>query len=316
MPDILAPGSIISMTSEAADRLIRLDSGDAALLYLHFLRRGDAAGLSWTQERVEAALEQLKKQGLAPSDTPVPVQPQPEPPPPEYTAEDINSALSDTDSSFSALCDEVERMLGKKLTMRDMKQLFALYDYKLLPPEVILTVVTWCIEEEERKRGEGHRPTLSRIRSEGFAWARQGVETLEQADEHLRRLSALRTREQEVLKLLNIDPRPLIAKERSYVEAWDDMGFKDDALVLAYEKTIMKKHNFDWNYMNGILRSWHQKGLHTPAAVEAYEKQPRSRKAAGTAAAKSPAEVEAENQRAMEDMERTRHLLELLNEEG
>ena len=37
---LLTPGSILSMTDQAADRLLRLDSGDAALLYLHLLRRG------------------------------------------------------------------------------------------------------------------------------------------------------------------------------------------------------------------------------------------------------------------------------------
>ena len=34
------PGQALAMTGQAADRLLKLDSGDAALLYLHLLRRG------------------------------------------------------------------------------------------------------------------------------------------------------------------------------------------------------------------------------------------------------------------------------------
>lgn len=54
------------MTAQAADRLLKLDSGDAALLYIHLLRRGGADGLKWSPERLQSALDQLRAQGLAP----------------------------------------------------------------------------------------------------------------------------------------------------------------------------------------------------------------------------------------------------------
>ena len=65
MAQLLIPGSILAMTDQAADRLIKLDSGDAALLYLHLLRRGSPEGLRWPEERKRAALKQLQDQGLA-----------------------------------------------------------------------------------------------------------------------------------------------------------------------------------------------------------------------------------------------------------
>ena len=61
------PGEILAMTGQAADRLLKLDSGDAALLYLSLLRRGEAESLRWPRERLDAALEQLRGAGLAPS---------------------------------------------------------------------------------------------------------------------------------------------------------------------------------------------------------------------------------------------------------
>ena len=42
------------------------------------------------------------------------------------------------------------------------------------------------------------------------------------------------------------------------------MGFDNEALRLAYEKTVMKKQSMDWGYMNGILRRWHEENRHTP----------------------------------------------------
>ena len=43
-------------------------------------------------------------------------------------------------------------------------------------------------------------------------------------------------------------------REKKYIAAWDEMGFDDEALRAAYERTIMKKQSLDWSYMNGILR--------------------------------------------------------------
>lgn len=78
-----------------------------------------------------------------------------------------------------------------------------------------------------------------------------------------------------MLRLLDIPPHPLVSQERTYIAAWDDMGFDDEALPMAYEKTVLKKQSMDWGYMNGILRRWHQKGLHTAAAIQAGDRDPR-----------------------------------------
>ena len=78
MPQTFLPGGVLAMTGQAADRLLKLDSGDAALLYLHLLRRGGLEGLKWPEDRVQSALERLRGQGLAPAELPPP------PPPPHH----------------------------------------------------------------------------------------------------------------------------------------------------------------------------------------------------------------------------------------
>lgn len=102
----------------------------------------------------------------------------------------------------------MERRLGKRLSANDLKILLTLYDHLALPGEVILMLVTWCIEETERKYGPGRRPFLSQVRKEGFAWSRQGIDTVEAAEAHLKKLTQLRTREREVLRLLDIPGPP------------------------------------------------------------------------------------------------------------
>ncbi len=316
MPQIFLPGQVLAITAQAADRLLKLDSGDAALLYLHLLRHGGAAGLQWPQSRLQPALEQLNTQGLAPAQLPAPPEaPIPESPPPEYSTEDIAQALAEQTSTFPALVGEVERRLGKRLSAADLKSLYTLYDHLALPAEVILMLTGWCIEETARKYGPGRKPFLSQIRKEGFVWARRGIDTMERAEEHITKLTHLRGREGEVLRLLDIPSRPLVQREKDYIAAWDDLGFDDEAIRMAYERTVLKKQSMDWSYMNGILRRWHEKGLHTAAAVRAGDRDPRPIRA-GAGPRQAPPPSANQEQRAREDMERVRRLMEQMKQEG
>ena len=205
MPEVLLPGSVLALSGQAADRLLRLDSGDAALLYLHLLRRGSLDGLPWPSARLQTAQAALASIGLAPEPAAMPAPDAPPPPvlpadqpPPEYSSEDLSAALRQEGSTFPPLADEVERRLGKKLTANDLKTLFTLYDHLALPPEVILMAASWCVEEQERKYGPGRRPFLSQISRECFRWSRQGIDTAELAEAHLHRLAMLRSRGSQV----------------------------------------------------------------------------------------------------------------------
>ena len=275
--NVLSPGGVVAMTAAAADRLIRSGSGDAALLYLHLLRRGgelDIAAarkaLGWADERVRQAYQALAGCGLVRKDadlSPAPTPPEPDSPP-DYTAADIAREL-EGESSFPHLVREIERQLGKVLSTSDLKLLYTIYDYLALPAEVILLLTTWCVEEHERKYGPGQRPRMSQIKKEAFVWRRLGVDTAEAADAHIKHLSALRDRVGRLLPLLGISGRAPVEGERKYLEGWVEMGFDDGAISLAYERTVLKKGALNWAYMNSILRSWHQKGLHTAEQVEA-----------------------------------------------
>ena len=283
MAELLLPGDILSMTARAADRLMGAGNGDAALLYLWLLRRGGRLepesarrALKWDVPRLEAALSALVGLGLA-DGTAAPEAParmEPEGPP-EYTAADITRELEDGTSSFPGLVNEVQRRLGKILSTSDLKSLYTLYDYLALPAEVICLLVSWCVEEFQRKYGPGRKPRMSQIQKEGFVWRRLGVDTAQAAEAHLKKQALYRSREGEILRLLDQPPRPLVEKERKKVAAWTDMGFADEVLRLAYEKTVYKKQKMDWDYMNGILCGWHRKNLHTLAEVEAGDRQRR-----------------------------------------
>ena len=312
--NVYLPGGILSLATGAADRLIASGSGDAALLYLYLLKTGGtydpaqaARALRWEPSRADAALSLLSGMALAADKPPAPPVTLPEPP--EYSSADINRELENKDSSFPALVQEVQKRLGKVLSTNDLKSLYAIYDFSGLPPEVILLAVSWTVEEYQRKYGAGRMPRMPQIQREAFRWKERGMDTAEGAVAHLKRLTLLRERSVQILALLDIRDRPPVAKEKEYFQSWTDMGFEDDAIRLAYEKTVMKKQSMSWSYMDAILKSWHQKGLHTAQQVQAQDSGRPRRPAPGAGAtAPQPTHGEAEA-RARADMERMRQLM-------
>jgi DnaD/phage-associated family protein len=307
----LFPGGILSLPREVAERLLAAQNGDAALLYLSLLSRGDSAGLSWTESKVQEVYEALVKLELA--DPVKPVLPEREEKlepdlPPNYGMGDVTLAMKDG-NGFSWLVSELQRRLGKILSNADLEALLLLYDYLALPPEVILLLSNWSIERIEKKYGPGRKPTLSQISKEAYRWHRQGVDTLESAEAYLHTLTVRSEAANRLLPLVGILGRTAVEAERRYLEAWGEMGFEDEAIRMAYEKTVLKKQSMNWPYMNSILKSWNQKGLHTKAEIQAKEQGGWKQPQAGGTSTKTAVSPQAQD-RLRQDLDRLDRLLE------
>ncbi len=286
MPEgLLYPESILSVHVEAVRRLIKADSGDAALLYLYLLQSDTAEGLGFKSQRLEAAADVLKNLELLPKDAvllPPPPPPPPERPedetPPNYGQEDVRIALAEQEN-FALLAGELQRSLGRILAPADLMTLLVIYDHIGMPMEVILLLVNHCVEETERKFGAGRRTTMTQIKKEAFRWQRKEILSHDAAERHLRYLHEKRQNARRLFALVGVTDREPIEEERKYLESWSEMGLSDELISLAYEKTIMQKTKMVWPYMTSILRNWHKKGLHSAQDV-AKERPRRSAKAA------------------------------------
>jgi DnaD/phage-associated family protein len=309
MSALLLPNDILSMSAQAAQRLISAGNGDGALLYLALLDRGGdpeqaRRALKWDSQRLSDAYALLSRLELVRSDTPPQSAPLPAQAdtPPEYSRADVLHAMKG-ENAFSGLYRAVESCLGKPMSETDLKSLYTIYDYLALPPEVILMLAHWCVSETERKYGPGKRPRMTAVKKEAFRWKRLGLDTVESAEDFLRKQQELSGREGQLLPLLGIRDRPPVDREREYIAAWVDMGFTDDAIRLAYERTLFQKQQMNWAYMNSILKRWHQAGFHTAAQAEAGDKPPKRSGAPTQAPRPAPENRQQSAQKLKQDMD-------------
>lgn len=262
----------------AADKLIHAHDGDVALLYIYYLRSGStdpeqaAAELCRTMSEISAAEEKLSRLGIMDEliSRPAKLPAAPARELPQYNASDL-SRRSKEDANFSVILSEGEKVIGRKLNSNDMKVLFGIYDYLALPAEVILVLLNHCAAVCFEKNGDGRRPCSNFIEKEAYEWAHREIFTLEQADEYIEFYHSRKDALQRIKRILNIHERDFSSTERKDISSWLDMGFTEEAIAVAYDRTIIKVGSLRWNYMKKIILNWQEQGLHTPEEIEAKD---------------------------------------------
>lgn len=109
---------------------------------------------------------------------------------------------------------------------------------------------------------------MRQIEKEAYVWANREIMTFEQAEEYIRARARMREAAEEVKRALGISGRDFTPTERKYVESWLSLGFGPEALELAYDRTVTNTGQLKWSYMNKIVLSWQEKGLHSPEEIE------------------------------------------------
>ena len=87
-----------------------------------------------------------------------------------------------------------------------------------------------------RRRGV-RSPSMRAIEKEAYRWADEHIDNLETACYYVQQQLQVHTRVQQLRLLLQIDQRRLTASEEQYLAAWIGMGFGNEAIQLAYERT-------------------------------------------------------------------------------
>lgn len=269
----------VHITQSDLRKLLATASADATLLYL-YLQGGNAPEaavekLNISQSRVSCALATLRQLDLYGQEKTL-VAPMQRP---TYTEQDILCAM-DTDRDFRALYGEIQRLLGRPLNTEEMKIILGFIRYLGLAPDVVCVLVSYC-KDRNRQRGSHRNPSLRTIEKEAYAWAEQGIDTMEEAAAFIQRQNVRASQLGQLMKVLQIYGRKLTAGEEKYANAWLEMGFSMDAFQLAYERTCLNTGNMAWAYMNTILTRWHEAGLHTAEQVKNQDKKPLPRGASG-----------------------------------
>ena len=256
----------VNISRDHVRKLLATGSPDAAMVYLYIscgngLEEAEQ-NLKMGAGRLSCAVATLRQLGLweEPKKTVIPMGERP-----NYTENDEFEAM-DRDFDFRILYGEVQRLLGKSLNTEELKILLGFTRYLGFTPDVISVLVNYC-RDRQRQKGVSRAPSLRMIEKEAYAWAEKGIDSLEEAAAYIQNQNQYNTRMAHIKHLLQIRGRRLTAAEERYAYQWSEMGFDDETILMAYERTCINTGGLKWPYMNSILKRWHDAGLHTADQV-------------------------------------------------
>ena len=273
-------------------KLLGAASADGALLYI-YLKAGNlpdhaAQLLNLSEARFNCAMATLRQLGLWQEEKQQRILAGERP---VYSERDVLEADS-SDMEFKALRGEVERLLGRNLNTEELKILLGFIRYLGLPADVISVLICYC-KDRARQRGSLRNPSLRTIEKEAYAWAEQGLDNLEEAAAFIQAQNVRNSRMSRLQNQLQIRGRNLTAAEERYARNWLEMGFEDEVITMAYERTCLNTGSLKWPYMDRILQRWHEAGLHTADAVKNGDRKP------GSAAPQGQRQLDADEQAAI-----------------
>lgn len=262
--------SEVILSKENIRKLLAAGNGDSALLYLCRAAGFSEVATGFQEARLECASSMLRQLGLDTSSDPKFLAPAERP---EYTEEDVRRQMELPRSGFRKLVGEVQRCLGKVLSTEELKILLSIVEYLGLPAEVVIILVRYCADRS-RTRGNGRMPSMRTVEKEAYRWADNQIDTMEKAGLFLQNENTRSFRQAELCRMLGLTGRRLTPTEERYLQGWIGMGFPDEVIALAYEKTCENTGGLTWKYMSRILESWNSQGLYTLDQIKALDRKP------------------------------------------
>lgn len=265
----------VTLTSEELRKLLSCGCSDALALYL-YRKAGQPLevaldALHFSASQMLAATDCLRQLGLWESQ----VRPEILPEKPVYTEQDVHNALRGRNGQFSMLVGEAQRRFGRTLSTEELKILLSFVDYLRMPTEVAGLLLSYCVERS-RRRGV-RAPSMRSVEKEAYRWADENIDNLETACYYVQTQLQIHSRIQHLRTIMQIDQRRLTNAEEQYLASWIAMGFTDEVIKLAYEKTCLNTGALKWAYMNSILKSWNEKNLRTPQDIAKGDAAPQRR---------------------------------------
>ena len=138
---------------------------------------------------------------------------------------------------------------------------------------MIVLLVCHC-KDQAKKLGKTRNPSLRAIEKEAYKWADMGIDTMEEAAAYVKQQNLRYSMTGRIMEKLQIRGRNLTAPEKRYIKEWLEKGFDEETIGMAYERSCLNTGGLAWPYMNKILNSWHEQGLHTAQQVQSGDRKP------------------------------------------
>lgn len=175
-----------------------------------------------------------------------------------YHPKDIAEMLGQ-DPGLKELFSEAESTLGRILRHADHETLIGLRDYYGFSEESIVLILGYC--SDLGKTSARYYETVAKGLFE------KGITEFHLIESEFEKMRERHSFEAKIKNAFGLEIN-LTARQSEYISSWREMGFGADMISLAGERCADNTNKISFQYIDKILKSWHDKGYFTPEAAE------------------------------------------------
>lgn len=181
---------------------------------------------------------------------------------PAYKASFLEEKQKDED--FGNLLYQTEIYFGKPLTQSDINSLLYIYDGLSFSPELLEYLVEYCVSIGKK--------SCRYIETVAIDWYKNDITSVEDAKVASKNYNSIYVA---VLKQLGIPRRVPTPTETSFIDTWyNTYSFNKSIIIEACKRAITANpHSANFNYVNGILESWHRQNVHKLSDIEELDRK-------------------------------------------
>lgn len=179
-----------------------------------------------------------------------------------YTATFIAEKQADED--FGNLLYQTETYFQKPLTQTDINILLYIYNELSFSPDLLEYLVEYCVSIGKK--------SSRYIEAVAIDWFKNGIKTVEDAKIASKNYNTIYVA---VLKQLGIPRRVPTPTETQFIDTWyNTYAFNKNIIVEACKRAITANpQSANFNYVNGILESWHKQNVRRISDIEELDKK-------------------------------------------
>ncbi len=180
---------------------------------------------------------------------------------PGYSLEEIGKHIEK--HRLSGFVDACQQCYQKEYGRTELAVLINLLEGYSLPPNYILMLLAWCMENDKR--------SMRYLETQAIALYNEGITTVALLEDYIEKLRKYRSNESKIRRIFGIGDRPLIKAEKERFARWLNLfGYGEDIIAEAYEKTVLSTGKSSTAYANKMLETWHLAGCRTLAEVKDF----------------------------------------------
>ncbi len=169
--------------------------------------------------------------------------------------------IANQQPEVNILVTELQKIYGHAINERETSAYLKLHLDENIPVEVILLLAAYLVPQTDK------RPAYTARVIQGL-YEKNSVTDPQRAEEYIRLSTRRSERYTQVCQIFGLDTSKLTSREKTMIDSWGEkLGMSSEMITAAHGTAGA---NDSLQYVNGILKSWSQKGYQRPEDINEF----------------------------------------------